>query len=161
VTRPPLKTIVVGLDFSETSLEALELARELSERLGSRLVVVHALMVHVAAPALPATYAGEDLRELFTHADEAARRRVEAILVREGLSGRVAVEIRPGDAVSTILDVAGEQDADLIVVGTHGRRGIARLVLGSVAENVVRTAGRPVLAVPHGAAEDAPAEAPE
>lgn len=146
--RPPLKTIVVGLDFSETSLEALDLAKDLAERLDARLVVVHAVMVHVAAPALPATYAGEDLNALFTHADEAARRRVESILAQEGLAGRVVAEVRPGDAVTTLLDVAAEQDADLIVVGTHGRRGVARLMLGSVAENVVRSAGRPVLAVP-------------
>jgi nucleotide-binding universal stress UspA family protein len=73
----------------------------------------------------------------------------EAIRSESGVSLRIDIAVRTGDPTETIRAVAAENGAHLVVVGSHGRQGVKRAVLGSVAESVLRTAECPVLVVPN------------
>jgi nucleotide-binding universal stress UspA family protein len=134
---------LVAVDCSDAAGRALELAW--------RLAAVQALEVVVAYELVPE---GAILRAGFSDED-ALRHRLDARRAAEAaldsfLGGReprtpTTVVIREGDARRVILDVAGEQDADLLALGTHGRSGLAHVLLGSVAEAVIRAAGCDVL----------------
>lgn len=88
--------------------------------------------------------------ELASRLGDAARAGLDAAAKRlEGQGVKVESILREGVPWEEIEHVADEIDADVIVIGTHGRRGIARALLGSVAENVIRTTERPVLTI-HG-----------
>ena len=141
------RRILVATDFTETSDRALEAALELASRLGASLTVMHAYEIPILGVpdgALVAT------PELAVRLSEAARTALDATLKRvEGRGVRVEAVLREGVAWEEIDHVADEIDADVIVIGTHGRRGLARALLGSVAENVIRTTYRPVLTI-HG-----------
>jgi nucleotide-binding universal stress UspA family protein len=150
-------TILHPTDFSDRSRYALALASALARDYGARLIVLHAVavptvvygdgVVVAASPGVLLASAREQLDGLpLPHTGVRAERRVEE-----------------GDAVEVILRVAQEVRADLIVMGTHGRTGLGRLLMGSVAELVVRKAGCPVLTVkapfPETAPEAQPADA--
>jgi len=100
--------------------------------------------------------------ELAARISDAARSALDTTLKRlEGRGAQVQGVLREGVAWEEIEHVANDIDADVIVIGTHGRRGIARALLGSVAENVIRTSYRPVLTIhgpPHGPPARAAAE---
>ena len=152
--------ILVGMDFSDTAKVALEQAAELA--LGRDLTELHAVYVldlSVATgekqPAVgPNVWDAQDtLRSVLTEQLDAARER-DPKLAESAV--RVMVHVRIGSPVDEIVQLAGEIGADLIVLGTHGRRGLQRLWLGSVAERVVRMASSPVLVVrPKGEARKA------
>jgi len=132
--------ILVGTDFSPESELALELAADLARRLDAEIVLLHVDELPEAAP-LPVTAVAR--RE---------RARVELDRSRQTLEGsdvRVQVLLRPGDPAREILRVAASHAAGVIVVGTHGASAAAALLLGSVADRVVRYASLPVLVVPH------------
>ncbi len=137
--------ICCAIDFSETSRLALEEAAELAGRFAAELTLVH---VHV-----PPSHAAADV---LTGVPDVARQEAHDLerLVSgwrtdaERLAGRpVRVAVLSGEPADEIVKFARENALDLVVVATHGRRGLRRLVLGSVAERVVRTAPCPVLAV--------------
>ena len=141
--------ILVPTDFSEPSDAALEYATTLAADLGASLHLLHvfedpyltggAFAAEMYAPVPP------DLRErLFEEAKAHLRERVEA----HG-DGHVppTAEVYTGPTAKAIADYAASEHIDLIVIGTHGRGGMAHLLLGSVAERVVRTAPCPVLTV--------------
>jgi nucleotide-binding universal stress UspA family protein len=144
--------ILVGIDFSDTGAAALDQALLLAaEREGARLMVVY-----VASPARHQVevvlddgvhvVSLEEAQGLLERYVEAARLR--AIGGGEPIeSERVSVHVRVGDCVEELLELARTSDAKLVVVGTHGRSGVRRLVLGSVAESVMRSALCPVLIV--------------
>lgn len=97
--------------------------------------------------------------ELAARLSEAARSALDATLARvQGRGVQVEGVLREGVAWEEIDRVADDIDADVIVIGTHGRRGLARALLGSVAENVIRTTYRPVLTI-HGPPHGPPARA--
>jgi nucleotide-binding universal stress UspA family protein len=142
---PRMEHVVVALDGSETSEVALQDALAMGATDGAVLHLVHVLQPAVASasPYLPHTIQ-------LTHDEMAAR---EAHMGRylagiaKGLEGKtceihVEVDYHPAPAV---LDLADRVDADLIVLGTHGRGGLRRLLLGSVADKVIRGTHRPVL----------------
>jgi nucleotide-binding universal stress UspA family protein len=150
----PGPIVVVGIDFSEIGDRALDEALLwLAERPSG---VVH--VVHVAAGYGPMlrleladdvkTVSREEL-EVFL-ADE-VRQRVSAFTQRTSgvtiADGRVVTHVRVGVPSDEMVALGAELQADLIVVGTHGRRGVTRLLLGSVAEAIVRKAGCTVLVV--------------
>jgi nucleotide-binding universal stress UspA family protein len=142
-----IQRILVAHDFSETAERALDLGLDLAEKLGASVLVMHAYEVPTyGLPEGPAMTA-----EMVGQIGAAARKALDGILSRARRPG-VSVEgvLRHGPAWSEIDAVAEEMKADLVVVGTHGRRGLARALLGSVAEKVVRTAPCPVVTV-HGA----------
>ena len=141
--------ILVPTDFSPTADAALTYAKALAGRLGASLHVVHVFadpyaistcVPDVYAPVPPDTYertmadAQDQLRQRFDD-DEAGRLHGSAAIIHGGLTAK------------DIVTYATEHDIDLIVMGTHGRRGVAHLILGSVAEHVVRTSHCPVLTV--------------
>lgn len=134
-----LKTILHPTDFSESARAAYELACALARDHGARVVAVHVLPTPFASTELAISQQTPEYRkEVFTYLNESAPD-------REG----VAVERRlaDGDPASTILNLATEVGADLIVLGTHGRSGLWRLLMGSVAEEVLREATVPTLIV--------------
>ena len=136
-------SILVATDFSPCSAGAVRLATSLARRRGVPLLIVHAVEppLRFADAALPIALGGWEAN-LIIAAEEALAREVASIRWAE-----ISVETRVlmGDAAKNILDVASAGDVDVIVVGTHGRRGGAHLFLGSVAETVVRFSTCPVL----------------
>jgi universal stress protein A len=137
----PVRTILHPTDFSDRSGNALALAQALARDYGARLVILH------VAHTVP-VFAGEGMvpvspEEIRAEAEEQLR------ALRVADDQRVERRLEMGDAVTEILRVARELPADLIVMGTHGRTGLGRLLMGSVAEQVVRRASCPVLTVSH------------
>ena len=134
----PRKTVVVPIDFSDESLAALETARQLAES-SSPLHVVHVLPV--LEPAEPGIiWHTIDDGSRSQHALEAVRRVLSQCDV-----GEVEIVIRFGDPGHEIAHYAQELPADLIVLPSHGRSGLTRLLLGSVTDRVVHLAHCPVL----------------
>ncbi len=136
----PVRTILHATDFSACSEAAFDLARALARDYGARLIVLY------VAPPPVAAY-GEMITAL-AEADsvEAAR---ESLRRMHTPGPEVPVEhrVEVGGAAERILAVAAETDSSLIVLGTHGRTGLGRLLMGSVAEVVSRKAPCPVLTV--------------
>jgi len=140
------KRIVVGIDFNEPSLAALEYARSLAASFGSSVSVLH-----VIQPVTTEIYAYS--AQMIENWERTAYERLWALFPaaeRTALQGRA--EVRVGLPVEEILSFADEQNADLIILGTHGRGPIGHLFIGSVAERVVRRARCPVLTVGQAAA---------
>jgi nucleotide-binding universal stress UspA family protein len=137
------KNILVPVDFSESSDRAVNVALELAKQYNSALTVVHVFDV-------PSAYAGMDLSpmDLLAPMLEAARKQLDATLaeVRSKIPSATVVMAR-GAPWREILNAVDEKHPDLVVMGTHGRRGIERAVLGSVTEKVVRLCPVPVLTV--------------
>lgn len=138
--------IVVATDFSDCANEALELAKRLAAAPGSELILTHVL---TEVPLY-----GEGILNIDTarKVREGARKWAETALEElvgkargAGLDARAA--LRTGVPHQEIVALAEDERADLIVIGTHGRGGIARALLGSVADRVVRLALCPVLTV--------------
>lgn len=142
--RLPLGRVVVPLDLSAPSRAALDAAFGLCRSLGDGAAVD---VVHV----IPRIFAGEDFPFSEATVGPELHREVEAAL--GPAEDRAGMQVRElvvwGDSVpDEILRVAGEQGADLLVLGTRGRGGLERALLGSVAGSVARRAGCPVLLVP-------------
>ncbi len=139
----PPKRIVVGTDFSETATAALDYAIAIARPFGAEIVVVHAYEFPFYAFA-DTPMPGDILDRIATASKEALDGLVK-VRSKSGIAMRGV--LREGPAPREIAGVAETEKADLIVVGTHGRRGLSRIFLGSVAERVVRTAPCPVLTV--------------
>jgi universal stress protein A len=144
----PVTKILVPTDFSETADAALEYAKVLAGQLGASLHLMHVFSdPYAAAVYVPEVYAPVPAA-LPERALDDARQCLLARLTadeEERFSGTRAIV--SGLTAPQIVRYASEQAMDLIVMGTHGRRGVAHLLLGSVAEHVVRTAACPVLTV--------------
>lgn len=147
--------VLCATDFSPGSATALDHAVALAAASGATV-----RLLHVVTP-FPITAPFLDVpgnTQLYDTAAAQSRRALEAEAVRVGRPGvTVEFEHREGTVVHEILTAATDWPADLLVVGTHGRGGVERLVLGSVAEKVLRKAPCPVMAVPHGTGGGAPA----
>lgn len=140
--------IVVPTDFSDTSDSALEYARTLAETFHASLHLVHAFDDPYAAGALAPEVYGAVPAELRESALRAAERHLQERLPADQQQRvRGSTSIVMGAPAAAIVKYAADHGADLIVMGTHGRGGVAHLLLGSVAEKVVRTAPCPVLTV--------------
>jgi nucleotide-binding universal stress UspA family protein len=138
----PLKTILHPTDFSDHSNYAFELACSLARDHGGHVVLAHVAPAPVSSlggpvwvPPLPAEYPNEELK------DKLARLQSQAPDV---CKQHILVY---GEAASEILRLARETSCDLIVMGTHGRTGFGRLLLGSLADQVIRRAPCPVVTV--------------
>jgi nucleotide-binding universal stress UspA family protein len=142
-----MRQVLVPVDFTDTSERALEYAVEFARKFESSLTVMHAYQIPVYGFPDGAYITAADLAAQIS---TAAQGRLDALVDSTKLSGvPTAGILRDGVAWEEINDVAQEIKADLIIIGTHGRRGLARALLGSVAENVIRTAKIPVLVI-HG-----------
>jgi nucleotide-binding universal stress UspA family protein len=141
-----IRSILIAHDFSETADHALSYALDLAERLGAKATVVHTYEIPSygmpAAPVVSPEMVGDIARIERSSLDQvAARSRKPGVDLNTVL--------RQGTPAAEIVATAKELKADLIVMGTHGRRGLSRVFMGSVAEKVVRTAPCPVLTM-HG-----------
>ena len=136
------KQILVPIDFSEHSTRALDYACALAVKLEATVHVVTAL--GALLPELSVALTDAMIADL-----TAARRRAlhDLVTARRATCPFGLIAVRSGDARDAILEAARQCHADLIVMGTHGRHGLARLVIGSVAESIVRRAACPVLTV--------------
>ena len=146
VAAPPGgKIVLAATDFSDPAWPAIRLAHQESGRRGLRLAVVHA--VETAILPYPSMHEGPTppLGPLIEALTDDAHRQMERVTGAFG--PEVQTIVREGSAAQTILRVADELDAALLVVGTHGRTGFMRVALGSVAEAVVRRSTRSVLTV--------------
>jgi nucleotide-binding universal stress UspA family protein len=144
----PFARILVPTDFSETSDAALAYAKALAAQLDASLHLLHVF----ADPYAAAAYAPEVYAPLPADARERAIRDVEQRLGErmdpaEQERFKATTAVVTGLTAKQIVRYADSQQIDLIVMGTHGRRGVAHLILGSVAEHVVRTSNCPVLTV--------------
>jgi nucleotide-binding universal stress UspA family protein len=134
--------ILVPVDFSAHSERALDYACSLAEKLGAKLHLVHA--IGAGLPELNAVITDSMLAKL---REGSLADLTKIASAREGIATFGRIMIEPGDARDGILEAARACAADLIVIGSHGRRGLSRLVLGSVAEDIARRAPCPVLVV--------------
>jgi nucleotide-binding universal stress UspA family protein len=137
-----LKTIVVATALDGQSEAALEYARKLASAYGARIVLAHGSdpLEFAAVDGLP----GSVLRGL-TEQARAALDDMAAHLIREGIHSHS--EVRQGAVVQMLVDVARQYEAGLIVIGTRGNAGAGPIAVGSIAEELVRKAACPVLAV--------------
>ena len=134
--------IIVPTDFSDTSDAALEYARVLAARFGASLHLLHVIDDPFVTEGLAAEAYMTEAPTIRTAMLEDARARL-----RHRARGCTTTEAIFGRGAVTIVEYAQQVDGDLIVMGTHGRTGLAHLLLGSVAERVVRIAPCPVLTV--------------
>jgi len=145
------RTILVPIDLGDHTTEVLDYAVGLAGRLDAKLHILHTLPLPVIGSEIPVTISDSAIDDLF------AARRQELDRTVTSYAGKCAfasVELKTGDPRTGIQEAAVRLRADLIVMGTHGRRGVSRLLLGSVAEHVARTAPCPVLLVRSGTATD-------
>jgi nucleotide-binding universal stress UspA family protein len=135
----PINTILCPTDFSESSVAAFQIARALAEHCRARLVIlyVESPRAHAASDAATAKK------------DETEAELVDQLRSHLLVSGNTPVEyqIVHGVPKDLILETAGRIRADVIVMGTHGRSGVGRMLMGSVAEAISRAATCPVVAV--------------
>jgi nucleotide-binding universal stress UspA family protein len=124
---PPVRDIVFATDFSRCSAVAAKVAADFARTLNARLHVLHVTLA----------VAGKK------HVDG-----LKALKEEMPAHVQVVTAVETGSPAAQIVRYAQSVGADLIILGTHGRTGVSRAILGSVAERVVRTAGCPVLAVP-------------
>jgi nucleotide-binding universal stress UspA family protein len=151
IVRPGKSTgrIIAGTDFSDPALPAIRAAADEAERTGAVLTVLHSLDLVWAPAAYPAMAFGgapfnvspDQIKEL----EAIATQRLEESLKQLNISGNTLVTT--GSAGTALIEVASERKADLIVVGTIGRTGLRRALLGSVAETVAKEAPCSVLIV--------------
>jgi nucleotide-binding universal stress UspA family protein len=142
-----LGTVLVAMDFSVAARAALERARALATTFGASLHVFHVVTEPLGEPwsgYVPAAQFIETVERLQAEAQE---RLTEYLPVDERRNPRVVVATAWGDPGEQILQYAEAHGVDLIVCGTHGRCGWNRVLMGSVAERVVRLAPCPVLTV--------------
>ena len=148
-----IRKILVPTDFSDCSESALRYGRAMAAALGASLHLLHVVQDPYtqpwAAEAFPAP-----LGDLLVQWEEQARKRMLETLP-EAEQAHVTIATQIGSPFFEIVRYAQEQQIDLIVIGTHGRGPIGHMLLGSVAEKVVRKAPCPVLTVRHSQRETA------
>jgi len=133
-----IQRILFATDFSEPARNAQQFAVAFSEKFGAQLHVLHCVSEEALVPA-------PDLAAEWLHAE--VNRARQQLTKEIGGTCSARLEVRPGNPVQEIIRYAGEMAIDLIVIGTHGRSGLSHVLLGSVAEKVVRLATCPVLTV--------------
>ncbi len=144
----PPKNILVPTDFSKGAEVALDYALELAGKVGGKVHLLHAYMI----PAFPED--GGVLRQLVTEMETVAEKTLDQLAEKRRSTGALGqLLVKVGDAREQIIQCAVDLQVDLLVMGTHGRRGLKRMFLGSVAEAVLRMAPCPVLVVPLRASE--------
>ena len=143
-----IKNILVATDFGSASDTALRYGRALASQFGARLHLLHVTEnLHLAASS-GYGYTGLPY-QMQQEIESAARAQTNALLTEEDRRAlrAAAVTMTDNSPAAAIVEYARGNDIDLVLVGTHGRGGLSHLLMGSVAERVVRTAPCPVLTV--------------
>ena len=136
---PRIKRILVPTDFEDTSDQALHYAIDLARRYSASIHVLH-VMDQMKFASLPDGYFTELPGIKAYLRSEAQKQLVAAAECCTAAKVTVTTQVTEGGVSDAILEVANVRGCDLIVMGTHGRKGLAHLILGSVAEQIVRTA---------------------
>ena len=140
------KNVLVAVDESPQADAALALAIELAREVSASLTIVHAMDPSIVATAGADTMASTAIEIELDELQAAGKELLEKAVARAKAAGLEVMSIlRDGVPATTILDTARRSNCDLIVIGTHGRHGVARMVLGSCAESVLRESTVPVL----------------
>jgi universal stress protein A len=140
-----LQNICVPVDFSDTSAAALNYAKALAEAFQAKLHLLHVLVNWIPDGDFPVN------PQFYVEMEQSARKQLDRLLTtqeRDKYQARLELVNGMSEFVE-IIRYAREQNIDLLVLGTHGRGPIAHMLLGSVAEKVVRKAPCPVLTVRH------------
>jgi nucleotide-binding universal stress UspA family protein len=146
-----LKNVLVAADFSTASDTALTYGRDLSRTFGATLHVLHVIDDVTARAATAAEGYIVDLSDVQREIEKSAHQQLESVVQeddRRELNAKAILRTSTTPALA-IVSYAKEAQIDLIVMGTHGRGRMAHILMGSVAERVVRTAPCPVLTVRH------------
>jgi universal stress protein A len=147
----PFKEILSPVQFDDNSIAALQVAKQLALTHGSTIHVLHVVPI-ILVP-------GEGYIVYSLEEQEQNAKKALAEMVQQQLSGvNYKISTKIGEIARSVLEVAHEVRADLIVMATHGRSGLPHFFLGSVAEKVVREAQCPVLTVRPAAREKSAAE---
>ena len=144
-----LKRILTATDFSQPSQVALRYAAALAKAFSAEVILCHVLEKPDFLSSLPPVAEGYFPPNLAEIQEKHARTQCEKALAEAGLA-QARVLLLHGSPAHEITSAAAKENSDLIIVGTHGRGAIAHLLLGSVAERVVRSAPCPVLTVRSG-----------
>jgi len=140
----PFTKVLVGTDFSDSAGRALERAVDVAERYGAQFHVMHVW----ALPHVATSLVIDPGFEWHTPVEQAARAQLDALMEQLRANGvEASSSLLGGVAWEQLVESIVTLGADLVVVGTHGRSGLHRALLGSVAERVVRHASVPVLTV--------------
>jgi nucleotide-binding universal stress UspA family protein len=142
-----IKRMLCASDFSPASRPALRLAQELARALKAKLILFHAYETSVPignGGYLPPSV----IHEMLTATRDAAGRSLKRLARSpQGKGLRISTLLAEGPAAAAIVRAAKKHRVDLVVMGTHGRTGVRRMLMGSVADRVIRTASCPVLVV--------------
>ncbi len=146
---PVWKTLLVPTDFSEGARVALRLAAEVARVHGAKLVLLH--VAELLPGITPDTVIQPEGAGAPTRVEDFTRLQAQGWMDQDRAIAATGVEVVTdvvlGPAIQSILEAAAKHGADLIVMGTHGRTGLAHFMLGSVTERVVRQSPVPVLTV--------------
>ena len=137
----PFKRILVPVDFDQSSLKALEIAAKIAQQNDGTAFVLHIVPVDIDVTGMP------QYVDLIKRQESLDREKLTAIAKQHLADVKWKILDRLGEPAHVIDEVAKKLPADLIVMVTHGRRGLARLIEGSIAEKVLSNAPCPVLAV--------------
>jgi nucleotide-binding universal stress UspA family protein len=142
--------VLCAVDFSDRSIEACRYAAGLCSRLDARMSILHVFEVpsYASVPDGSTTVLAASIDESVRRVSEQLRAELDTLAQKLEPARTVKTILRDGIAEQVIVDVAEELFADLIVLGTYGRSGLSRWLVGSVTERVVRAAKCPVLVVP-------------
>ncbi|EFI35917.1 UspA domain protein [Desulfonatronospira thiodismutans ASO3-1] len=140
-----IKKILCAVDFSEMTPKVVEYADTLAKKMDADVHVIfvvqrldHYASFNVAPPSLQEIH-GEVLGE--------AEKKIDALVQEQFSTDKVTAKVLSGHADEEILRYAKDENVDLIVMGTHGRKGVDRLLFGSIAEKVVKTSQVPVMTI--------------
>jgi nucleotide-binding universal stress UspA family protein len=144
-----MNTYVVPVDFSGTSEAALDHAVKLSRERKGKLLLLHAIPTSAMVTAGPYEGTPEMIMEVEKAQREDAQKQMDKLIRKKKLKPGTfrSMIVRRGDPARVIADEAKKARASMIVMGSHGRTGLKRLVLGSVAERTLRYARCPVLII--------------
>jgi universal stress protein A len=141
------KKILLCTDFSENSLPAQNLALEYGKAFGAEIVLLHVIDSWAGFPVY-AENVPVDVREVVQNLDESAKANLDSVAVRcKDVLDKITTHSTVGVPAEEIVRTAQSEAADLIIMGTHGWTGFKHMLLGSVAEKVLRMAHCPVLVV--------------
>jgi nucleotide-binding universal stress UspA family protein len=145
---PKIKRILVPLDFSPPSLKALDYAADFAKPLGAELCALFVIEpIYYAVPDLAGAAAGA-VGGLLEEQRKSAKQQLERLQARYARRQvKLRTLLQTGTPYQAITDAAKSLKADIIIMSTHGRTGVSHLLLGSVAERVVRSAACPVLTI--------------
>lgn len=136
-----IRTVLAPVDLSKCSERSLKFAGDIARWFDAKLIVHHSAPFGTPSIAPPLVYIPESAEQV----RDAATKRVNAMVADAGLEGRAEVVIELGPPHGAILRAVEDRNADLIVMGTHGRKGVEKFFLGSTAERILRDRPCPVL----------------